>query len=540
MCMIRSLLNKTPYELLSGRKPKLTHLRTFGCKCFFLNNRKEALGKFDAKSDEGIFLGYSSHSKAYKVYNKRTQCVEESIHMICDESHLSCEKDKRVDQDGEPLSFPGEVIDMENGKENMMNHVKESRKDDTNRSPSFREEPGPTITPTEAEIELLMQSKVPNWKHKSSHPLDNIITPLDSGVQTRSRARNSLAFSAPLSQIEPKNIKEALKDADWITTMQEELHQFERNKVYVDNVIFGATTDSLCEEFEKLMGSEFEMSMMGKLNFFLGLQVKQSHKGTLISQQNYIKELLKRFHMEASKVIDTPIAIATRLDMDEPGFLVNQTMYRGIIGSLLYLTTSRPDIVFNVGLCARFQSNPKESHLKGAKRILRYLKGTQDLVLYYPSGDSFYLIGYADADYAGYLGTRKQNSVALSTAEAEYVASASCCAQSLWIKQQLEDFGVFSDYVDMHDDYRSNRQLMQFTLVKRAKLIDARFVREPDSSDTTYCQEPDKEPITYPQDLKIEMFQLVICFDSSESEEQQREQITIISRGNNTSQLPQL
>ncbi|XP_070052481.1 secreted RxLR effector protein 161-like [Nicotiana tomentosiformis] len=137
--------------------------------------------------------------------------------------------------------------------------------------------------------------------------------------------------------------------------------------------------------------------------------------------------------------------------MDEPGSPVNQTMYGGIIGSLLYLITSRPDIVFSVGLCARFQSNPKESHLKAAKRILRYLKGTQDLVLYYLSGDNFDLIGYTDADYAGYLvdrkntsgmanflgsyliswGTRKKNSVALSTAEAEYVAAASCYAQLL-------------------------------------------------------------------------------------------------------------
>ncbi|XP_016451960.2 secreted RxLR effector protein 161-like [Nicotiana tabacum] len=142
-------------------------------------------------------------------------------------------------------------------------------------------------------------------------------------------------------------------------------------------------------------------------------------------------------------------------------------MYRGIIGSLLYLTASRPDIVFSVGLCARFQSNSKESHLKATKRILRYLKGTQNLVLDYPSGENFNLIGYADADYAGYLvdrrntfgiahflgscfisrGTRKQNSVALSTAKAEYVAMASCCAHSLWIKQQLEDFGVYIDCV---------------------------------------------------------------------------------------------
>ncbi|XP_070015179.1 secreted RxLR effector protein 161-like [Nicotiana sylvestris] len=134
--------------------------------------------------------------------------------------------------------------------------------------------------------------------------------------------------------------------------------------------------------------------------------------------------------MEASKVIDTPIATTTRLDMDETGSPVNQTIL---------------DIVFSVRLSARFQSNPKESHLKAVKRILRYLKGTHDLVLYYPSGNSFNLIGYADADYAGYLvdkkstsgmahflgscliswGTRKQNSVTLSTAEAEYIATAS-------------------------------------------------------------------------------------------------------------------
>ncbi|XP_049371660.1 secreted RxLR effector protein 161-like [Solanum verrucosum] len=140
-------------------------------------------------------------------------------------------------------------------------------------------------------------------------------------------------------------------------------------------------------------------------------------------------------------------------------------MYIGIIGSLMYLTASRPDIVFNVGMCARFQAAPNESHLKAAKRILRYLKGTKDLVLFYPTGDSFDLIGYVDADYAGFLvdrkstsgmthflgstliswGTKKQNFVSLSTVEAEYVVVASCCAQILWIKQQLEDFGVLTE-----------------------------------------------------------------------------------------------
>nr|XP_033516319.1 secreted RxLR effector protein 161-like [Nicotiana tomentosiformis] len=184
------------------------------------------------------------------------------------------------------------------------------------------------------------------------------------------------------------------------------------------------------------------------------------------------------------------------LDMDEPSSPMNETMYRGII---------------------RFQSNSKESHLKAAKRILRYLKGTQDVVLYYPSGDNFDLIGYADTDYASYLvdrkstsgmahflgscliswGTRKQNSVALSTSEAEYVAVASYCAQLLWIKQQLEDFGIFSYFmlllcdktsalnmVDTHGDYRANKELMVLHFGKRMRLPFTKSVREPGSFDT--------------------------------------------------------
>jgi len=181
-------------------------------------------------------------------------------------------------------------------------------------------------------------------------------------------------------------------------------------QVYVDDIIFGATSDSLCKEFAELMSSEFEMSMMGELTFFLGLQIKQSPQGTSICQEKYIKELLKKYTLIDAKALDTPMSSSVRLDKDESGVEVGQTMYRGIISSLLYLTASRPDIVFSVGMCARFQAAPKESHLKAAKRILRYLKGTQDLVLFYPTGDSFDLIGYANVDYAGFLVDRKSTS----------------------------------------------------------------------------------------------------------------------------------
>lgn len=225
-------------------------------------------------------------------------------------------------------------------------------------------------------------------------------------------------------------------------------------QVYVDDIIFGATTNSLCQEFGDLMCSEFEMSMMGVLSFFLGLQIKQTPSHTFISQEKYIRDLLKKYQLMDAKPIDTPIGTSSTLDADEFGSMVNATMYRGIIGSLLYLTTNRPDIVFSVGMCARFQSYPMESHLKAAKRILRYLKGSECLALYYPTGDCFDLVGYVDVDFARYLvdrkstsgmahflgnsliswGIKKQNSVALSTVEADYVAAAACCSQLLRIK----------------------------------------------------------------------------------------------------------
>lgn len=158
------------------------------------------------------------------------------------------------------------------------------------------------------------------------------------------------------------------------------------------------------------MRSEFEMSIMGELSFFLGLQIKQTPGGTFISQEKYIRGLLKKYQLMDVTPIDTSMGISAKLDADEASNLVNATMYRGIFGSLLYLTASRPDIVFTVGMCARFQSCPKESHLKAAKRILRYLEGSECLALYYPAGGCFDLIAYADIDFIGYLVDKKSTS----------------------------------------------------------------------------------------------------------------------------------
>jgi len=169
----------------------------------------------------------------------------------------------------------------------------------------------------------------------------------------------------------------------------------------VDDIIFGSTDIMLCKQFEDLMKSEFEMSMMGELRFFLGLQIKQQKEGILIHQTKYCKELIKKFGMSEAKSISTPMHPMQTLDADLEGEKVSETTYRGMIGSLLYLTASIPDIKISVGICARFQSNPKLSHMTAVKRILRYLIGTTNLGLWYEKGISKSIVGYIDADYAG-------------------------------------------------------------------------------------------------------------------------------------------
>jgi hypothetical protein len=140
-------------------------------------------------------------------------------------------------------------------------------------------------------------------------------------------------------------------------------------QIYIDDIIFGSTNQEFCEKFRKMMANEFEMSMIKDLSYFLSLQIKQLKNGTFVSQGKYIKGMLKKFSMEDAKRISTP--------MGTNGSLVDQTMYRSMIRSLLYVTASRPDVMFSVCMCARFQASPRESHLKATKRILRYLKHTQ-------------------------------------------------------------------------------------------------------------------------------------------------------------------
>jgi hypothetical protein len=232
-------------------------------------------------------------------------------------------------------------------------------------------------------------------------------------------------------------------------------------QIYVDDIIFGSTNKSTCEEFSRTMIQKFEMSMMVELKYFLGFQVKQLQDGTFISQTKYIQDILNKFGMKDAKPIKTPMVTNGHLDLDTGGKSVDQKVYRSMIGSLLYLCAYRPNIMLSVCMCARFQADPKEVHLRTVKRIMRYLVYTPKFGLWYPKGSTFDLIGYSDADWAGckidrkstsgtcqFLGrslvswaSKKQNSIALSTAEVEYIAAGHCCAQLVWMRQTLRDYG---------------------------------------------------------------------------------------------------
>nr|GEY49245.1 retrotransposon protein, putative, Ty1-copia subclass [Tanacetum cinerariifolium] len=256
------------------------------------------------------------------------------------------------------------------------------------------------------------------------------------------------------------------------------LHGSIKEDVYVcqpeDDIIFGSTHPGYTQLFSDLMKSCFEMSMMGVMTFFLGLQVNQSPCSIFINQSNYVLEILKKYGMKSCDPVGTPMEIKDKLDLDQNGTPVDATEYHCMIGALMYLMSSRPDIVHAICLCARYQAKPTEKHLKEVKRIFRYLWGTVNTGIWYTKDSGFELTGFSNADYAGckdtlkstsggaqFLGKKlvswslkKQDCTALSTAKAEYVSLSACFAQVLWMRTQLTDYGFSFNKIPIYCDLK--------------------------------------------------------------------------------------
>ena len=245
------------------------------------------------------------------------------------------------------------------------------------------------------------------------------------------------------------------------------------------------------------MKDEFDMTDLGKMRYFLGLEVLQRSDGIFISQKKYALEVLQRFGMDKSNSVHNPIVPGFKLMKDKGGVKVDKPYYKQVVGSLMYLTATRPDMMFVVSLISRYMENPTELHLQGAKRVLRYFQGTTEFEIFYRKGGDDELVTYTDSDHAGDLDERKSTSgyvfllssgaiswsskkqpiVSLSSTEVEFIAAASCACQAVWLKRVLGKLGQNQGKPTIiHCDSSSAIKLSKNPVMHgRSKHIDVRF-----------------------------------------------------------------
>ncbi|GJR03771.1 retrotransposon protein, putative, ty1-copia subclass [Tanacetum coccineum] len=399
-------------------------------------------------------------------------------------------------------------------------------------------------------IPTVVHTTAPNLEHVNKwtkdHPLDNIIGELESPVSTRLQLHEQALFcyyDAFLTSVEPKTYKDALTQSCWIEAMQEELNEFERLEVWElvprpDKVmvitlkwIYKVKLDELggiLKNKARLVACVYQMDVKTAfLNDILREEVYVSQldgfvdqdnpnhvyklkkalyglkqaprvcpRGIFLNQSKYALDSLKKYGMESSNPVDTPMVEKSKLDEDLQGKAVDPTYYRRMVGTLMYLTASRPDLTFTVCMCAQYQAKPTEKHLHAVKRIFKYLRGTINRGLWYPKDSSIALTAYADADHTGCQDTRRSTSgsmqllgdrlvswsskrlesAAISSTEAEYIALSGCCAQVLWMRSQLTDYGLGFNKIPMYCDNKSAIALCCNNVQhSRSKHIDIRF-----------------------------------------------------------------
>nr|GEU82568.1 retrovirus-related Pol polyprotein from transposon TNT 1-94 [Tanacetum cinerariifolium] len=595
---------KTPYHIINDWKPSIKFFHIFGSLCYIVRDG-ENLDKLKEKGDVCIFVGYSTQPRAYRVFNKRTRVIMESIHVNFDElphmasAHISsdpvpeCQRmalehdslcpsiqyQENVTQADRTVTTLNELDflfspmfdELLNGSSKV---VSKSSAVYTADAPNQRQQlttplnsrttPTPTCqvptqAPTITSIKNITQAELnlENAQVTDDEFINIFCTPVQDQRETSSRhegvdfeesfasvarleaVRMFIAYAAhksftvyqmdvkttfrygtlkeevyvnqPNGFVDPYHpdkvyhLKKALyglKQA--LRAWYDELSNFLISKgfsrgsidlnlfipkhmgdillvqIYVDDIIFGSTNPNLSKQFEKLMHSKFEMYMIGELKFFLGIQIHQSPHGIFINQAKYAQEILKKHGMTSCDSVDTPMA-TKHLDADLSGTPIDQTKYHSMVGALMYLTASRPDIMHATCYCARYQAKPTEKHLTAVKRIFWYLKDTIHIGLWYPKD--------TNSDHAGCLDSRKSTSggiqflggdkldcTSMSSAEAEYVSLSACCAQVLWMRTQLTDYGFHFDKIPMYCNSKASIAISCNPVQhSRTKHIDVRY-----------------------------------------------------------------
>nr|GEZ67627.1 retrovirus-related Pol polyprotein from transposon TNT 1-94 [Tanacetum cinerariifolium] len=481
--IIHRRFNKTPYDLINGRKPDISFLHVFGA-LFYPKNDREDIGKLGTKDDIGFLIGYSADSCAYRVYNRMTKKIMETMNVSFDELFAMA---------FEQSSSKPRVNSMTSGQISLGLDLTYAPLTITSQQPS------------EGELDLLFKAMYDDYIGGQPSATARTIQPVqEPQVRQSSTASTTIADTAPIptnssspatnipitsqdvdelnpnamidvSTIEPKNVKEAMTDPTWINSMQEELLHLKRLNVWVlvpapDNIspltlkwlfknkhgeeqtVIRNKSRLVVRGYHQEEGIDFKESFapvarMEAIRIFLAYV---AHKSFTVFQVDvktaFLHEILKKYGMESCDPVGTLMEIKDKLELDQNGTPVNATKYRSMIGALMYLTSSRLDIVHSTFFCARYQAKPTKKHLKEVKRIFCYLRGTINTGLWYTKDSGFELTGFSDADYAGckdsfkstsggaqFLGeklvswsSKKQDCTALSTAEAEYVSLSAC------------------------------------------------------------------------------------------------------------------
>nr|GEY13517.1 retrovirus-related Pol polyprotein from transposon TNT 1-94 [Tanacetum cinerariifolium] len=460
------------------------------------NDVTEHIGKLGAKGDIGFFIGYSADSCAYRVYNRRTKKIMKTMNVSFDElSAMAFEQSSSKPwlnsmtsghiSSGIDLTYAPSTITTQQPSEGELDLLFEAMYDDyfggqtsatarTNKHDEeqtvirnksrlvvrgYRQEEGINFEESFASVARMEAIRIflAYAAHKSFMVFQmDVKTAFLHGSLKEDvyvcQPEGFISADHPIHVYKLKKPLYGLKQAprawyDELSTFLHQNHIFKRTidprlfirrfhddilvvQVYVDDIIFGSTHPKYIQLIFYLMKSHYEMSMMGEMTFFHGLQVNQSPCGIFINQSKYVLEILNKYGMESCDPV------------------VDATKYRSMIGALMYLTSSRPDIVHATCLCARYKAKPTEKHHKEVKRIFHYLKRTVNTGLWYTKDSGFELTGFLDADYAGckdtfkstsggaqFLGeklvswsSKKQDCTALSTAEAEYVSLSAYCA----------------------------------------------------------------------------------------------------------------
>ncbi|GKU93862.1 hypothetical protein SLEP1_g7421 [Rubroshorea leprosula] len=317
--------------------------------------------------------------------------------------------------------------------------------------------------------------------------------------------------------------------------------------LYVDDLIYTGNDMVMFDKFKNSMMAKFEMSDLGLMHYYLGIEVNQSAAGFFISQKKYVQDILDTFRMKNCNLVSTPIELGLKLVRNPGGMEINSTLYKQIVGSLMYLTATRLDIMHAVSLISRYMNCPKEVHLLATKRILRYLQGTVEYGLFYENGEKSNLFGFTDSDFArdlddrkstsGYvfiMGTtaiswtsREQSIVTLSTTEAEFVAATTCDFQAIWLRKVPEELHVKQEGpMLIFCDNNSTIKLSKNPILHgRCKHMDVEFhfLRDLTNEgviDLIYCRTKDQIANIFAKPLKLSAFRrqrelLTVCtFDN--------------------------